>query len=582
MFAAEKAKAQTKASDSPTRKVVHQSSTLVARPSDGGAVEQAWMPQAKGPAERHEQEAVPENLTAREAPRGPSWDFSKIPIFPPNRPNGRQSGRTKLTVGRADDPLEHEADRVADQVMRMPKPNISIAAGLPQISRKFAPWEEEAQTARVTLAEAPAIVHEVVRSPGHPLSAATRAYFEPRFGRDFSQVRVHSDARAAESARRVDAIAYAVNQDVVFGTGQYRPDSASGRHLLAHELAHTVQQRNASEQAPGLYRKAGGAASPTASASTAMTEAEFERIMKQRYGTTEIRTGTEVEQTAEVASRIRPSPPAITLPGWKSWNPGANSQVYELILESLEDFQSSIGGVPEIHKIIFYNTEYELSPNSVGVQAPSANPDAGASFGAGQLTIYRAFTIRNKALPIARSNPQGNYPPVVIGVTGTTGQTPGAPLPLPAQEESSRRMLTHELGHGLAEAAHSVEPGLFNDYKREVGWVATQLFDIGQPVVQTAIANGSPPPAQFEITINNWNSPQWVEQPVSGYMVSGGPAEDFAEAVMTFVREPNLLLSRSPRRFRFLSDRKDRWQPALLRVPQMGDFPLPQGADRAV
>lgn len=579
MFAPEKAKAQTKASDSPTRKLVPQCSTLVARPLGGGAVEQARMLQAKGPAQRHEQGAAPENMTAPEAPRGLSWDFSKIPIFPPNRPNGRQSGR----------PIVHDIHRSA---------------------------RERAGSPRAALAEAPAIVHEVVGSPGHPLDAATRAYFESRFERDFSQVRVHSDARAAESARRVDAIAYAVNQDVVFGTGQYRPDSADGRHLLAHELAHTVQQRNTSGQAstdldsaeaeahraagaldmpaatgmapkvesysPGLYRQASGAASPTASAPTAMTEAEFERIMKQKYGTIAIRTGTEAEQTAEVASRIRPSPPAITLPGWKSWNPGANSQVYEWVLQSLEDFQSSIGGVPAIHTIVFYNTEYELTTNPVGVQVPSANPDAGASFGAGQLTIYSAFTKRNKALPIARSNPQGNYPPVVIGVTGTTGQTPGAPLPLPAQEESSRRMLTHELGHGLAEAAHNVEPGLFDEYKREVGWVATQLFDIGQPAVQSAIANGSPPPAQFEITVKNWNSPQWVEQPVSDYMVSGGPAEDFAEAVMTFVREPNLLLSRSPHRFRFLSDRKDRWQPALLRVPQMGDFPLPQGSDRAV
>jgi hypothetical protein len=336
---------------------------------------------------------------------------------------------------------------------------------------------------------------------------------------------------------------------------------------------------------PGLYRlDAGGAASPTASAPTAMTEAEFERIMKRRYGTITIRTGTEAEQTAAVASRARSSAPAITLPGWQSWNPGASSQVYELILESLEDFQSSIGGVPAIQTIIFFNTEYELSPNPAGVPIPRANPNVGASFGAGELTIYRASTTSNQALPIARSNLQGNYPPVVIGITGTTGQTPGSPLPLPTREESIRRVLTHELGHGLAEAAHSIEPGLFDDYKREVGWVAPQpprLFDIGQPVVQTAIASGSPPPAQFEITINNWNAPQWVEQPVSGYMVSGGPAEDFAEAVMTFVREPNLLLSRSPRRFRFLWDRKDRWQPALLRVPQVGDFPLPQGADRA-
>src|SRR6516165_896868 len=90
--------------------------------------------------------------------------------------------------------------------------------------------------------------------------------------------------------------------------------------------------------------------------------------------------------------------------------------------------------------------------------------------------------------------PARELPPVVIGITGTTGQTPGAPLPLPTREESTRRLLTHELGHGLAEAAHSIEPGLFDDYKREVGWVATQpsqLFDIGQPMVQTAIASGS-------------------------------------------------------------------------------------------
>lgn len=147
-----------------------------------------------------------------------------------------------------------------------------------------------------------------------------------------------------------------------------------------------------------------------------------------------------------------------------------------------------------------------------------------------------------------------------------------------------RRLLTHELGHGLAAAAHSIEPSLFDDYKREVGWTGTQpprLFDIGQPAVQSAISAGSPPPAQFEITLDNWNSPQWIEQPVSDYMVTGGPGEDFAEAVMTFVRDPNLLLSRSPHRFRFLRDHKDRWQPGLLQVPQMGDFPLPQGANRA-
>ncbi|MGB9632210.1 MAG: DUF4157 domain-containing protein [Chloroflexaceae bacterium] len=88
----------------------------------------------------------------------------------------------------------------------------------------------------------PPIVHEVLRSPGQPLDAETRAFMEPRFGHDFSRVRVHTDARAAESARAVNALAYTVGRDVVFGAGQYAPGASAGRRLLAHELAHVVQQ----------------------------------------------------------------------------------------------------------------------------------------------------------------------------------------------------------------------------------------------------------------------------------------------------------------------------------------------------
>ena len=88
----------------------------------------------------------------------------------------------------------------------------------------------------------PPIVQGVLRSPGQPLDAATRAFMEPRFGHDFSRVRVHTDARAAESARAVDALAYTVGRGVVFGAGQYAPGTISGRRLLAHELAHTLQQ----------------------------------------------------------------------------------------------------------------------------------------------------------------------------------------------------------------------------------------------------------------------------------------------------------------------------------------------------
>lgn len=92
--------------------------------------------------------------------------------------------------------------------------------------------------------DVPPIVHDVLRSSGEPLDAATRAYFEPRFGHDFSRVRVHTDEQAAESARLVNARAYTVGDNVVLGSGQYLPSSASGRRLLAHELTHVVQQAN--------------------------------------------------------------------------------------------------------------------------------------------------------------------------------------------------------------------------------------------------------------------------------------------------------------------------------------------------
>src|SRR5215831_12208420 len=90
--------------------------------------------------------------------------------------------------------------------------------------------------------EVPPIVHEVLRSPGQPLDAETRAFFEPRFGQDFSQVRVHTDAKAADSSRAVNALAYTVGRDVVFEASQYAPGTIAGRIVLAHELTHVIQQ----------------------------------------------------------------------------------------------------------------------------------------------------------------------------------------------------------------------------------------------------------------------------------------------------------------------------------------------------
>jgi len=88
----------------------------------------------------------------------------------------------------------------------------------------------------------PPVVHQVLRSPGKPLDAATRAVMEPRVGHDFSRIKVHTGAQAADSARAVNALAYTVGQDVVFGHGQYQPGSGDGQRLIAHELTHTIQQ----------------------------------------------------------------------------------------------------------------------------------------------------------------------------------------------------------------------------------------------------------------------------------------------------------------------------------------------------
>ncbi len=97
----------------------------------------------------------------------------------------------------------------------------------------------------VTPPAVPAAVHGVLRSPGQPLDTWVRAEMEPRFGRDFGHVRVHTDAPAAASARAVDALAYTAGSHIVFAAGQHAPQSPAGRRLLAHELAHVVQQSDA-------------------------------------------------------------------------------------------------------------------------------------------------------------------------------------------------------------------------------------------------------------------------------------------------------------------------------------------------
>ncbi len=169
--------------------------------------------------------------------------------------------QAKLRIEQPDDIYEQEADRVADQVMRMPEPqivsgsNFHIQRACPKCEEnelKQQPIKEEEQLQAKT---ASSFNHEVdpdienhiqsMKGRGNPLSERERAFFEPRFGYDFSQVRMHTDTRAAEISQEVNARAFTVGRDVVFGLGEYQPESAKSKRLLGHELTHVVQQGTA-------------------------------------------------------------------------------------------------------------------------------------------------------------------------------------------------------------------------------------------------------------------------------------------------------------------------------------------------
>jgi hypothetical protein len=152
----------------------------------------------------------------------------------------------KLSIGPADDQYEREADRIADQLVDGTSTSTHVRPDTTPTPLRRKSNETSAGGAGV-----PAVVNQVLGSSGQPLGSAERAYFEPRLGHDFAKVRVHADGAAAASAKAVDARAYTVGRDVVFGAGQYDPQSREGRHLLAHELTHVAQQGQVLRRAPG-------------------------------------------------------------------------------------------------------------------------------------------------------------------------------------------------------------------------------------------------------------------------------------------------------------------------------------------
>ena len=148
----------------------------------------------------------------------------------------------KLKINQPNERYEKEADCVAQQITRLSQsaPDSSTCQKSPRHASRQT--RQPLTPADRSDPDVPPRVHEVLRSSGQPMDERTRVLMEPYFGHDFGSVRVHHDPRAAESAQQVNALAYTVGSHVVFGAGQYRPNSVSGQRLLAHELTHVVQQ----------------------------------------------------------------------------------------------------------------------------------------------------------------------------------------------------------------------------------------------------------------------------------------------------------------------------------------------------
>lgn len=199
----------------------------------------------------------------RSSPSPPLASLASIPAVPPVQrqcdecaaPEEEQEGlkvQRRLKVGAADDRFEREADSVADTVMRMPGP----AERSPSISPL--PDEGDRLSLKPTAdgGEAGGAFGEALGRSGEgaPLAPEARGFLDPRFGRDLGHVRIHDDPGSGALAESIGALAFTHGADIYFRSGEYDPASGEGRHLLAHEIAHTFQQGKGGGEAPAIQR----------------------------------------------------------------------------------------------------------------------------------------------------------------------------------------------------------------------------------------------------------------------------------------------------------------------------------------
>ena len=238
------------------------------------------------------------------------------------------------------------------------------------------------------------------------------------------------------------------------------------------------------------------------------------------------------------------------------WNPGDPAAIYRSIVDAFADFAARLGGVPSVKNVVFRK----------------GGDGEAAAFIGGRLEVFDIITGESlrKWLPAGRSEQGATYPPVGGSLPKVEGQKGGAPIPAPSRAVTERRIIAHKLGHGVLEGmltpgvkqADALDKDLLARFEKAVGWFGGQLYDIQDPAVRKAIQQDGRKPAAAPITVTNWNSPKWGEQPMTDYVLTTAD-EDFSDSLMAYLYAPQLLNARSPARFAFMEKNKAKWTPIL-------------------
>jgi hypothetical protein len=378
--------------------------------------------------------------------------------------------QAKLKVSQPGDEHEREADRVAEQVMRM-------SLGLSIISSTTTPTnyeegidhkcatcemkeENEEKDEHLNISRKLSTTsnletsNEIINlntSGGSLLDGDTREFMESRFGYDFSQVRVHTDKQAAESAEAVNALAYTVRNDIIFGQGQYSPHTKTGQRLIAHELSHTIQQGRIQSKYPLIHPNLKSAIEQPLATKIPLRISNFTIPMIARQPRTMggkvlvdnnvlvqlYETGGTRAQEIGVTGRVYTIESIA-----KEFRDGHGQNAWKEIkekfnIELLPDPKKSDGQYLKAKQLIGEGNDARLAAASVKHRIPIATQDRRLANAARRLgAIVRRSRSTQPQLESNPPNPRPNPPPTPLRIPPEPTTTPTRPPPTTPQVQT--------------------------------------------------------------------------------------------------------------------------------------------------